>query len=277
MIRFMSALFGVSIFASPVFALCGPDPDACLLGDGEYHIALPKAAGAAPPVVMFLHGAGSNGGNVIRNTGMTKSLLARGYAVIAPTGSRSFRSGAGRVWNFFPGWEGRDETQFLQDVADDAANRFGTSRSDILLSGFSAGGFMVYYLACQTPAAFSAYASVSGGFWRPQPVDCSGPVKLFHTHGWRDKTVPIEGRYLRNGEFQQGDIFAGLEIWRMANECADQRPDSYSETGQFWRRKWSECAPGSALELAMFPGGHGVPKGWVDMVLDWYEDVAVTH
>lgn len=277
MIRLLTALLSVSLFADPALARCGPDPDACFLADGEYHIALPDGAGAAAPVVMFLHGAGSNGGNVMRNAGLTKSLLARGYAVLAPTGSRSFRGGAGRVWNFYPGWEGRDEVQFLRDVADDATARFGTSRSNVLLSGFSAGGFMVYYLACQTPATFSAYASVSGGFWRPQPVDCSGPVKLFHTHGWRDKTVPIEGRYLRNGEFQQGDIFAGLEVWRTANQCADQRPDAYSETGQFWRRKWSECAPDSALELAIFPGGHGVPKGWVDMVLDWYEDVAVTH
>jgi len=198
-------------------------------------------------------------------------LRARGYAVLAPTGSRSFGNRVGRVWNFFPGWEGRDEDQFLQDVADDATQRFGLDRERFLLAGFSAGGFMVNYLACDTPEAFAGYASVSGGFWRPQPEHCAGPIKLFHTHGWADKTVPLEGRSLRDGAFLQGDIFAGLEVWREANQCANQNPDSVSMTGEFWRRKWTRCASGSALEFAMFPGGHRVPTGWSDMVLDWFE------
>ncbi len=84
-----------------------------------------------------------------------------------------------------------------------------------------------------------------------------------------DRTVPLEGRFLGGGQFQQGDIFAGLEIWRNANGCVDERPDGYRETGVFWRRRW-DCGEG-VLELALYPGGHGVPPGWGDMVLDWFE------
>lgn len=269
--RLLAAALGLSVLASPALASCGDAAGACVMATGEYDLVLPDTGAAAPPVVMFLHGAGGSGATVMKNKRLINSLLARGYAVLAPTGARRFRNGAGFVWNFLPGWEGRDENRFLQDVADDASRRFGFSRTRMLLAGFSAGGFMVNYLACDTPDAFAAYASVSGGFWRPQPDQCAGPVKLFHTHGWADKTVPLEGRILGGGRYEQGDIFAGLEIWRDANDCASQNPNSYSDTGEFWRRKWTGCAPGSALEMAMFPGGHRVPAGWGDMVLDWFE------
>lgn len=252
---------------------CAGEPGPCLLSDGEYHIALPENKSDRPAAIIFLHGAGSSGDSYFKNRGMVNAFTNRGYAFIAPTGGRSFRGRANANWVFFPGWEGRDETDFLKRVADDAASRFGIDRDRIILSGFSAGGFMVNYLACDAPGAFAAYAPVSGGFWRPHPQACSGPVKLFHTHGWTDSTVPIEGRPLRNGEFLQGDIFAGLEIWRNANACAGHNPSSYTETGQFWRRKWDRCDPDSALEFALFPGGHGVPRGWANMALDWFEDV----
>ena len=94
---------------------------------------------------------------------------------------------------------------------------------------------------------------------------------MFHTHGWTDNVVPLEGRLLGGGRFHQGDIFAGLEIWRVANECADTKPSGFSTTGQFMRRNWMGCAEGSALEFALFPGGHTVPNGWADMMVDWYE------
>jgi polyhydroxybutyrate depolymerase len=42
-------------------------------------------------------------------------------------------------------------------------------------------------------------------------------------------------------------------------------------TEQFWRRSWQRCTDDTALELALFPGGHGVPKGWAEMALDWFE------
>ena len=270
--RSLLAGMAVTLIATAAQAKCAASPDACVLADGEYHISLPDHGPDNPPVVMFLHGAGGSGALTIRNRAMLQPLLDRGYAVIAPTGGRSFMGRAASNWVFYPGWEGRDETAFLRRVVADAADRFGIDSTRVLLGGFSAGAFMVNYLACAAPDTFAAYAPVSGGFWRPHPASCLGPVKLFQTHGWRDRTVPIEGRSLRNGQFVQGDIFAGLEIWRAANGCAGANPSSFSETGAFWRRKWANCAPGAALEFALFPGGHTVPQGWSDMILDWFED-----
>ncbi|WP_406645300.1 alpha/beta hydrolase family esterase [Aliisedimentitalea scapharcae] len=262
------------LLAGQARAGCGTASEACSMDSGRYHIVLPPPdeannAGTAAPVVMVLHGYGGSGAGVLKMRTMVDGLTQRGYAVIAPTAER--RNGGNRIWVFYPGWEGRDDAAFLRDVVADAANRFNVSDTRVLLSGFSAGAFMVNYLACATPEAYPAYAPVSGGFWRPMPTSCKGPVRLFHTHGWRDGVVPLEGRKLSNGKFEQGDIFAGLEIWRDANGCDGHKPGRTGQSGSFLYRSWNECAPGAALQLALFPGGHQVPKGWADLVLDWFE------
>lgn len=249
---------------------CGGAVDACRTANGTYRILLPEAAAGAP-AVMFLHGAGGNGGGALKLGRMTETLLGRGYAVIAPDGQA--RPGRrGRFWSFRAdvGGTARDEAAFLAEVVRDAAGRHGVDGGRVLLAGFSNGAFLVNYLACAEPEAFGAYAPIAGGFWRPLPAGCAGPVRLLHTHGWRDATVPLEGRPLRGGRWVQGDIFAGLAIWRRANGCARDAPTGYGEGGGFQRRRWS-CDTGAALELALHPGGHGVPPGWATMALDWFE------
>ena len=256
---------------------CGRDGPACAVADGTYRVALPTGPGSEGPrpAVLFLHGAGGTGQGVLRMRGTITALTDRGYAVIAPDGLQWRPGSRGGIWSFLPDLQRdrrRDEAAFFEEVVADAARRFDVDPDRVLLAGFSAGGFMVNYLACATPDAFAAYAPVSGGFWRPHPESCAGPVKLLHTHGFRDSTVPLEGRPLRSGQWLQGDIFEGLTIWRAANGCDWPDPDGYRTTGGFQRRYW-DCMPGSALEFALFDGGHGVPSGWADMALDWFEDV----
>ncbi|KIC37175.1 alpha/beta hydrolase family esterase [Leisingera sp. ANG-M7] len=251
---------------------CGKEQDACSVEEGAYHIVLPdqKTAASAVPVVMFLHGYGGSGGSVLRNKDMIEGLTQRGYAVIAPEGQR--RGGSGpQSWGFGPFTGGRDEGAFFAAVLADAAERFGTSRSQTVLAGFSAGAFMVHYLACRDPAAFAAYAPVSGAFWRPQPERCAGPLRLLQVHGWRDEVVPLEGRVLGGGRFEQGDVFAALEVWREANACTFHAPDRAWSTGGLMRRRW-DCGPGADIELVLFDGGHMVPKGWAGLMAEWFED-----
>ena len=71
--------------------------------------------------------------------------------------------------------------------------------------------------------------------------------------------------------FIQGDIFYTVNMWRDVNQCLQLRADRFVTQGPFMRRSWRRCAPGSALEFAIFPGGHLVPEGWAEMALDWME------
>lgn len=268
--RMLLIAWVLSGWAQAAFAICGTEFGPCEIETGAYHADLPDTPEGAP-IVIFLHGAGGSGLRVLRQNAQPEQFNARGYAVIAPDGSQTF--GQGLSWNFYPGWDGRDEVSFLRSVVQDASHRFGLDGSRVLLAGFSAGAFMVNYAACQHPDYFAAYAPVAGGFWEPFPYSCKGPVRLFHTHGWSDPVVPLEGRPLGNGKFLQGDIHVGLNLWRKTNHCADAAPDGYSTDGPFLRRRWSDCADESALEFALFAGGHFVPTGWADRAVDWFEKV----
>lgn len=42
-------------------------------------------------------------------------------------------------------------------------------------------------------------------------------------------------------------------------------------TDGLWRKRWS-CELGS-LELVLHKGGHGLPKGWTKIALDWFESL----
>lgn len=259
--------------ALPAAACTESAAPVCETPSGSYHIALPAtpAPDTGYPYVMFLHGAGGTSAGIMRMRGMIDGLTAAGYAVIAPQGL-PWRRRSGGIWGFIPGIlpdDARDEAAFFYEVHEDAMARFQITKDKGILSGFSAGAFMVSYLACDTPEAFFAYAPVSGGFWRPHPTECAGPVRLLQTHGWRDRTVPLEGRPLGT-RFLQGDIVEGLALWRAVNGCDDPAPDGYRDTGPFLRRHW-QCAPGSALEFALFPGGHQVPQGWAEMMVEWVE------
>ena len=87
-------------------------------------------------------------------------------------------------------------------------------------------------------------------------------------------TVPCHWRGVRcRPGLEQGDIFEGLQLWRRENGCTGLRADVFATDAAFWRRAWTACVPGSALELALHPGDHEVPNGWADMALDWFEAV----
>lgn len=264
-----TALF-MAVISTSVQAGCGDSPDPCEVAGGTYHAVMPESVDT-PPAVIWLHGAGGTGAGAIRNTGMKNGILDRGYAFIAVDGlDRPGRFGTG--WYFHPERpQERDEVAFLTAVADDASDRFGLDRDQIILSGFSVGGSMTSYFACQSPDTFDAYAPVAGSFWKPEPTECAGPVRLLHTHGWRDTTVPLEGRPLGGGTIYQGDVWQAMQVWRAENSCAQLRPDSFEMTDAYWRRVWEDCAPGTALEFALHPGAHSIPPGWAAMTLDWYE------
>jgi polyhydroxybutyrate depolymerase len=259
-----------ALCATLAAADCNGAAEPCRLSNGTYHIVLPDGATGPLPAVLLLHGYGGEGVGLVRNKGLVTLLLSRGYAVIAPDGQPR-DSGEGRSWDFHPDRPAsRDETAFLIAVADNAAATYGLNRDRMLLAGFSIGGSMTSYVACQAPDAFAAYAPVAGSFWRPHPSACAGPVRLLHTHGKADTTVPLTGREIMPG-FVQGNVFEAMEIWRTTNSCAGVAADITTTLGIYTVQRWTDCLPGTDLQFALHDGGHSIPKGWAQMAVDWFE------
>ena len=273
MIRLFAALavtLATALGASIATAGCNGTPEPCQLPNGTYHVLLPQGETGPHPAILLLHGYGGDGMGFIRNDGMTRLFLDRGYAVIAPDGQPR-EGGKGRSWDFHPDRPAtRDESAFLIAVADDAAAKFGLNRDEMLLAGFSIGGSMTSYLACQHPDAFAAYAPVAGSFWRPHPTACTGPVRLLHTHGTADRTVPLAGRQI-TPDFVQGNVPEAMQIWRKTNGCKTEAANQTEQLGIYAVQHWTDCQPGTDLIFALHDGGHSIPKGWAQMALDWFE------
>lgn len=255
---------------------CGNLAAPCEVPLGSYYIALPAKAppsGQKQPFVLFFHGAGGMGTTVLEPGSFLRPFVDAGYAVIGANGLVRPGNAFGAGWSFRPeGPQMRDELAFARQVMADAADRFGLDRKRALVTGFSIGGSLAWYLACREPALGAAYAPLAGGFWRPHPTSCAGPVDLLQTHGWRDRTVPLEGRPLRGGELYQGDIFEGLQLWRGVNGCKGLRPDAFMTNAVFWQRSWTACDSGRELSLVLHAGDHdGIPMEWAEMARLWFE------
>ncbi len=256
---------------------CGDALNSCVVPLGSYHAALPappRKPGETRPAVLFFHGAGGLGRDVLDPRSYLKPFVEAGYVVLGANGLMRPGNAFGTGWSFRPeSPQQRDELAFAKEVLDDAEKRFAIDRKRVLVSGFSIGGALVWYLACKEPALGMAYAPIAGGFWRPHPTVCAGPIDLLQTHGWRDRTVPLEGRPLRGGELVQGDIFEGLQLWRKVDGCDALRPDTFETGAVFWRRSWTICRSGRELSLALHPSDHDdVPKEWAGMARSWFED-----
>ena len=205
--------------------------------------------------------------------GIMLAVLFAGYVIISPNGLVRTTGFLSTGWSFRPeGPQQRDELAFAREVIADAVGQFSIDPDRLLITGFSIGGSLVWYLACKEPQLGAAYAPLAGGFWRPLPKSCAGPIDLLQTHGWRDQTVPLEGRPLRGGEIYQGDIFEGLQIWRAIDGCRRLRADNFETGAVYWVRTWSECDSGRELALALHPGDHDtIPEGWAERARTWFE------
>ena len=256
--------------ASAAAEACGGPDVPCTVEGGEYHAALPPDA-ENPPAVIWLHGYARSGKAMIQKAGYVEPFTARGYAVIMPNGQPWAASGK-LDWGVVDGFEwARSDIAFIRAVRADAIARFGLDPARILIAGFSRGGSMTWDLACLATETGKAFAAVAGAFWEPMATDCASPVHLFHTHGFNDRLVPFEGRkgVFQGYDFVQGNVMKGIDVLRRENGCMGSAQNSFGDNGSM-QKDWSECTAGS-IRLRLTTGGHGVPKGWRDDVLDWFE------
>lgn len=237
------------ILASPALA-CGPDTD-CMLGDRSYRIAMPEGHDGISPVgaLVWSHGYRGSAKGVMRNGSLRRMVSDAGLALIAmqgvngswdlPYGPRTFDS------------TGAAEFAYFDAVLADAGKRHPIDPDRIIASGFSAGGMMVWYLACSHPDAFAGFIPMSGTFWLKPPDKCTPPVSsIVHIHGDADKTVPLTGRAI--GETKQGEVQDSLSMYASFGAF---RPVQDSKTAGLACRNQSNT-DGEILVFCLFGGGH---------------------
>lgn len=259
--RFVSAtitaiLLGLLHLAPVKASSCG-ELVPCDVGIGEYFIRMPSGWNGTDRIgaVVFIHGYRGNGKNEIRNRSFEKMANELGVAFIAAQGIKG-------TWSFPTAPRNlRNEFAYFDAIAADAAEHHNIDRDRILISGFSSGGFMTWYLACEDARKFAGFAPIAGAFWEPLPEECpTAPPYLFHVHGSTDTVVPLEGRPLGNSKWHQGDVFDSFDIWRRQTGLAKTDPEEY-RIGNLECKRWTPAE--GVLELCLHEGGHSIRAEWI--------------
>jgi polyhydroxybutyrate depolymerase len=264
-VRAAAIVFAVAVFAAaPSLADC-PPTDPCRLAQGRYALAAPSGwdGKTALPLVVFFHGLGDMPAAVLARGDMMRLVEEKRILLAVPEGLDA-------RWYVRPGGpRPRDDLAFAAAVVEDVEKRHPVDPARIVASGFSAGAFLTWTLACERPGRFTGFLPIAGGFWHPVPEGpCpGGPIRLRHVHGRADRTVPLAGRVLSGGA-RQGDIRVSLAAALVTNACAAV-PD-VAETNGETCANWRGCRSGG-LAFCTHPGGHDMDGRFIAEGLDWLD------
>ncbi len=235
--------------AAPAMA-CGVDSD-CQLGDRVYRIHMPPAkAGAHVGAILFAHGYRGTAAGTMGDKTLIALADELGVALVAPQAGKNDWELPGRPRHKEN--TGEVEFSYFRRLVDELVTRYGIDRHKLLVAGFSAGGMLVWNLACHEGELFAGFAPMSGTFWSPVPKSCpSKPVDLMHFHGTEDPIVPIIGRAI--ADTRQMDVGESFELFKRQGDFGEAKPVPAAD-GLTCER--STNPQGKILEYCTHRGGH---------------------
>ena len=154
--------------------------------------------GSPAPLLVLLHGHGSDAAAVDDYFHLQPVLDERGVLYVVPNGTRD--SAGDRFWNATDGCcdfyhSGVDDSGYLQDVIHQAQDRYSVDPRRIFVVGHSNGGFMAYRMACDHSDTVAAIVSVAGAMYDDaRKCPAAQPVSVLQVHGSRDRCRPLPGR-----------------------------------------------------------------------------------
>jgi len=254
----------LAMLIAPAAQACGVASD-CVVGERIYRIAMPDGGAAPVGAVVWAHGYRGKASGVMRNGSLRRMVHARGLALIAlqgVNGSWDLPNGPHR-----PDSTGAAEFAYVGDVIADTQARFGIDPARLVASGFSAGGMLVWNLACARPHLFAGFVPYSGTFWLEPPAQCARPAtSLIHIHGDNDATVPLAGRPI--GPAQQGRVADAFRMYAALGDFGVLAPGGTDRL----RCMQSDNAAGELLGLCLFAGGHSFRTEYLGYALDRFRE-----
>ena len=138
--------------------------------------------GRPDPVIMLLHGKGSDGATVLDYSQMSSAADQLGAGIVLPEAI-----GGDHRWTEL-------DVPFLRTVLDQLGAERCIDRNRIWLAGLSMGGFTSARLACDLPGRFAAVAAVAGFGFDAATCPSAPPTPVLTFHGTGDDVIPFAGR-----------------------------------------------------------------------------------
>jgi len=160
----------------------------------SFYVPASYVPGQAVPLVLNLHGAGTNGAYQAQNRDFRPLADTSNFIVAHPDGTiEPFTSQ--RFWNYGNVLGSTvDDVGFLEALIDTISAHYTINQNRVYSAGMSNGSFMCYYLACQTDR-FAAIGAVTGSMGVNMYNSCnpSRPTPAIHVHGTSDPINPYTG------------------------------------------------------------------------------------
>jgi polyhydroxybutyrate depolymerase len=223
-----------------------------------YHTATPD------PLVINMHGTGSNALEQEGLTGMDSTADADTFIVAYPQGD--IPAAGGFDWNI-PGEplfggaavpaNAPDDVSFIERLVTILEQKYCVNPGRVYATGFSGGARMASQLGCDASNVFAAVAPVSGLRF-PSPCPSLRPVPVVSFHGTADPVDP----YLGNGQkYWTYSVPVAAQRWAVHDGCAANPATSQPDSGVMLTA-YGNCTGDSAVELYTIAGeGHEWPGG----------------
>jgi polyhydroxybutyrate depolymerase len=250
----LAACEGARPEAKPAPAAANP-----LVAARPYAVHVPAVHEGRAPLLVLMHGYGSDHANVEQHLGVDALADAHGVYVALPDGTRD-PSGA-RFWNASDACCNFhqmpvDDVAYLDAILDDAFAHYPIDPTRVYVAGFSNGGFMAHRYACERAERIAAAVSFAGDPWK-DASRCKPrvPVSILEVHGDADDIVPYAGgqvsdRVLPASAKIHPPVFPavrdGIAMWAHLDGCADpaRTDDAREET-----LVYAPCAAGTEVQL----------------------------
>ncbi|HET6748520.1 MAG TPA: PHB depolymerase family esterase [Actinomycetes bacterium] len=229
----------------------------------SYRVHVP--AGYRPrrplPAVLFFHGNGGSAADMDADSGLSELADRHGFLAVYPQGlavgaGKPFWAGAGRVDL------GVDDLRFTADLLDDLQERLCVDPARVHAGGFSAGGGVTAWLACDLAGRVAAVATVAGAHFA-EPGDCrpARPMPVLAVHGTSDEVIPYGGLSPSLGRpLRLPSVPAWLAGWAARDGCTVDAA-VFLDTREVTGARWSGCRGGAeVVHYRVNGGGHQAPR-----------------
>jgi polyhydroxybutyrate depolymerase len=259
-------------------------------GRGDVPVTVPEnySDGNPAPLVILLHGYGSNGPQQDFYLGLSKISDRYGFLLVAPTGTledrgegsarrpRTFWYTTGACCDFFN--TQIDDNAYIVGIIESMKSNYNVDDRKVFLVGHSNGGFLSYQVAYKNPGLVAAIASLAGASHFETRLAPEDTVHVLQIHGTLDSTIKYEGGDI--GGVNYPGAMESVIQWAKYNGCLIEPDedeardlDSSLEGYETIVSTFSAgCRSGGSSELWTIADGSHIPRvseSFGSQVIDW--------